>query len=87
VSKPIVVLNKEQRSAIIVFTTTEPARTTLEFWHNEPIGKLTLPISADLKTSHQIQITNLTPGNSYRYKIQVVTAEHSFTTEEFIFEM
>lgn len=85
VSKPAVVIGEDGTSATIVFTTKEPARTELIFWYDKPLGKTTLPISDELTSFHQTRIRDLTPGNTYRYQIHVVTAEQSFLTREYEF--
>ena len=84
---PTVIVGADTTSATIIFTTTEPARTSLLFWYEKPFGKTNLPISDELATAHQIQITGLEPGKTYYYQIDIVTAENSFASEEYVFTL
>ncbi|MBI4137111.1 zf-TFIIB domain-containing protein [Candidatus Roizmanbacteria bacterium] len=84
---PTVIVGADNTTVTIIFTTTEPARTTLLFWYEKPFGKAVLPISSELSTAHQIQLENLQAGKTYYYQIDIVTAEHSFESEEYVFTL
>lgn len=84
---PTVIVGSDNTSVTIIFTTTEPARTDLVFWYDKPFGKTIIPMSADLSKAHQVQITGLEQGVPYYYQVDVVTAEHSFESQEYVFTL
>lgn len=85
ITEPVVIVGEDNTSITILFTTSEPARTELVFYHDKPIGKMTVPISNSLSKVHQVEVLNVSPGRPYQYQINIVTAESSFTSELFEF--
>lgn len=86
-STPSVIPGPERNSATIIFATSEPARTEIEFTYARPLGTVTLPLDEGFGNNHQINITDLEPGQRYTYKINVVTYEDSFTSDMYEFEL
>lgn len=82
---PYVALSENKQKAEIVFATEEPAKTEIIFYYNKPFGAVTLPVSAIPDTFHRVALTDLQAGKEYFYKIRIITAEDSLTTEEFGF--
>lgn len=83
---PAVVRGEDNQSITIVFTTKEEAKTELLVnGYQGYEGITTIPISTKPKTTHQITLRNITPGQTYFYRIHVVTGEDSFYSDEYSF--
>lgn len=85
---PSVVPSEDNQSITIVFTTREEAKTDLLInGYEDYEGITTLPISAKPRTTHQITLRSLKPGQTYFYRIHVVTGEDSFYSDEYSFSL
>lgn len=63
-------INKTHNSATITWTTDKPATSQVEFWQNvRSTTKVPTTPSAELKTSHSINISNLKEFQVYYYRI------------------
>lgn len=85
ISQPYILPNTERKAVTIIFSTSEPATSEIIFIYAKPLGKITLPASKTATITHQLTLTDLTPGKEYFYQIKVVTAEDSLTSPEFSF--
>ena len=84
-NEPFVSTTQDKTKAEIVFATVEKATAEIIFYYNKPFGKTTLPVSEEPKTFHNVTISGLEKGKVYYYKLEILTGEESFTTEEYSF--
>lgn len=87
-TNPAVIRGDDGQSLTLVFTTKEKATTTLLInGYQGYEGVTTLPISTTPKTAHQITLRNLGSGQTYFYRIHVVTGEDSIYSAEYSFSL
>lgn len=74
-------------SAVITWTTNEPATSQVEYGLNTDYGSLT-DLDSNLVTSHSVTITGLVPETLYHYRVrsqdangnEAISIDHTFTT-------
>ncbi|CAD7780195.1 MAG: Right handed beta helix region [Candidatus Methanoperedenaceae archaeon GB50] len=74
-------------SAVITWTTDEPATSQVEYGLNTDYGSLT-NLDSNLVTSHSVTITGLVPETLYHYRVrsqdangnEAISIDHTFTT-------
>lgn len=74
-------------SAVITWTTDEPATSQVEYGLNTDYGSLT-DLDSNLVTSHSVTITGLVPETLYHYRVrsqdangnEAISIDHTFTT-------
>ncbi len=62
----------DDTSALVQWTTTEPASGMVQYGIDTSMGNST-PILSDLTTNHSVQLTGLTPNTTYYYQVESST--------------
>jgi Zn-finger nucleic acid-binding protein len=87
-TNPSVIKGENGSSVTVVFTTQKDATTQfLINGYQGHDGVTTLPISVKPKKTHEVTLTGLIPGQTYFYRIHVITGEESFYSNEYNFSL